>query len=67
MMLDYFQLYARGVSTGTLHVTAASAEEFRFTSSDYLASDNLEGVRVGDGAFVIFHDDCTTGKEEFCK
>ena len=66
-MLYSFQLYARGVSTGTLRVTAASAEEFRFTSSDYLASESLDGVRIGDGAFVIFHEDGTTGKEEFCK
>ena len=48
-------------------MTAANAEEFRFTSSEYFASENLDGVRIGDGAFLIFHQDGTAGKEEFCK
>ena len=66
-MYMFNQLYTSGVKTSTLHVTAASAVEFRFTASDYFASEGLEGVRVGDGAFLVFHQDGTVGKEEFCK
>lgn len=53
-----------------LSVSAANAEDFRFSSVDFYedkVTHEAESVRVGDGAVLMWDDASTAGKEEFCK
>ena len=65
-----FQLYAFGVKTSTLTIQAADAEDFLFVVNDYYGIEAMkywDGARAGDGGFLVFSQNGTIGKEEFCK
>ncbi|KAK2169801.1 hypothetical protein LSH36_7g21024, partial [Paralvinella palmiformis] len=63
------QLYSFGVKPRTLTICATNAEDFTFLVSDFYGEDAMkywDGVCAGDGGFLVFSDDNTIGKKEFC-
>ena len=66
----FLQLHACGILESTLSVCSRNAENFRFHAEEYFGpevTEGSEGVKVGDGALLIFDNKNTAGKEEFCK
>ncbi len=64
------QLHALGVNYSTMSVTAATAESFRFSATEYLGQNVAESsvsVPAGDGGCLVFDENSLLGKEEFCK
>ena len=62
-----YQLYSHGISDSTLHISASSAENFRFHVCDYYSEHvarHSSSVQVADGALLVIAEDGTIGKEE---
>lgn len=63
------ELLRNGVRSSSMYITAANAADFRFSAWEYYSEDvcreNVAGIPVGDGAFLVLDTEGFIGVEEF--